>query len=467
MRELKRRKTEPPLEKKVEVPPRVTTSLGAQDSIATNKAQVKLLKSLRSGAGPSRLKPQEQEQNDEESNAAQKPPPSSALLLKEHYHMLEKNKNKENDKGLALVSPVRGMKRKRFLDHQEGATRVSQIDDNTRGDISPPKRRQVEKGKGRALPAVEHDDGAVQVSHSNRGPQPVDKGKGRALPAVKDNEVEAQARASQSSRVPRPMEKRNGRALPPVDDDETEGTQARTSHGNRVEKGKGRASSPAPAEREKEDGGGPKFGTDDDDEAEEEEEEEEVEEEDDDEDEEDDDYEPDARAENHERLKKSRRNLNSTGTTSTVRSRTSARTSGSPARSGTSKSPVRRSSKQSNAAKWQVVPHRGSRQRTPIDIDTSDDEERRRKTDLQVARVNRLAKDLAKDRYARSSAPAAPKRQIRATWGVEESDLLIKMIGEVGCRWATIRDMREPLFRGRTDVQLKDKARNIKFDYLK
>lgn len=27
--------------------------------------------------------------------------------------------------------------------------------------------------------------------------------------------------------------------------------------------------------------------------------------------------------------------------------------------------------------------------------------------------------------------------------------------------------MREPLFSGRTDVQLKDKARNIKFDYLK
>lgn len=465
MKELKRRKTEPSLPKKVErAAPRVGTSLDAQDSIAISKAQIKLLKNLKNGTRSSRLKAKPsqdqegEEQDDEGSDATQKPPASSAVVWKEHYKTLEKNKNKENDKALALrlpppASPVRRTKRKRFLDHQEGATRVSQIEDDTGGNASQSKRRQVEKGNGRAPPAAEDDDVQARVNHGKRGPRPLDKGKGRVPPPVEDEEeeeVQVQAPASQNSRGPRPADKGKGRAPPPVEDGEAERAQARATQGRReprpVEKGKGRASPPAPVEYENDDHIG--FGADDDDEVEEEEEEDEEEEE------EEDDYELDNRAENEERLRKSRRNLDNTGISSTAHA------------TRVSRSPVRRSNEQSNAAQQQIVRHRGSRQQTPIDNELSDEEERRQ-SDLQVARVNRLAKDLAKDRYARNSAPSAPKRQIRATWGPDESALLIKMVGEVGCRWATIRDMREPLFRGRTDVQLKDKARNIKFDYLK
>lgn len=466
MKELKRRKTEPSQQKKIERPvTRATTSLDTQDSIGVTKAQIKLLKSLKNEIRASRLKTKQQEEmeeqkkieeeleeeelEDEELDATQKPPSSSAVVWKQHYKTLERNKNKENDKALAVrlprpASPARDMKRKRFLDRQEGATRVSQIEGDA-GDASLPKRQQVEKGKVRALHAAENDDAETRVSRSNRGSRPVDKGKRRALPLAEEDVV--QLRARQANRVPRPVKKGKG-SIPPVGD-EAGAMQVRASHGNRepkpVERGIGRAPPPpAPVES------GIQFRIDDDDEVDVEEDVEK-----DEEGEEEDDFGHDARADNEERLKKSRRNLDSTGAASTARAGASARAS---------KSPVR-SSEQYNAAQQQMVPHRGPRQRTPTDADESDEEPR--KSDSQVARVNRLAKDVARDRYTRNSAPSAPKRQIRATWGSDESDLLVKMVGEVGCRWATIRDMREPLFRGRTDVQLKDKARNIKFDYLK
>ncbi|KAL7274677.1 hypothetical protein RUND412_002419 [Rhizina undulata] len=76
-------------------------------------------------------------------------------------------------------------------------------------------------------------------------------------------------------------------------------------------------------------------------------------------------------------------------------------------------------------------------------------------------RVNKTAK------INRGKQLGGRKKQVRNFWTSAAEELLVEKIGELGCRWSTIRDLREPLFHGRTDVQLKDKARNMKFDFLK
>ncbi|RVD90074.1 uncharacterized protein DFL_001054 [Arthrobotrys flagrans] len=53
----------------------------------------------------------------------------------------------------------------------------------------------------------------------------------------------------------------------------------------------------------------------------------------------------------------------------------------------------------------------------------------------------------------------------RKNWSEAEVSTLVKAVGKVGTRWAVIRDRYFP--GTRTDVNLKDKARNLKFEYLK
>ncbi|KAL7267513.1 hypothetical protein RUND412_009900 [Rhizina undulata] len=64
---------------------------------------------------------------------------------------------------------------------------------------------------------------------------------------------------------------------------------------------------------------------------------------------------------------------------------------------------------------------------------------------------------------------AGKKKQRRKFWTCAAEDLLVEKIGEMGCRWSAIRDRNScgNHFQGRTNVQLKDKARNIKFQILK
>ena len=66
----------------------------------------------------------------------------------------------------------------------------------------------------------------------------------------------------------------------------------------------------------------------------------------------------------------------------------------------------------------------------------------------------------------KSSRPKEP--QTRRPWTNEETEALIELIGEYGTSWAFLkqRDEREKLKR-RDQVALKDKARNMKFDFLK
>lgn len=71
----------------------------------------------------------------------------------------------------------------------------------------------------------------------------------------------------------------------------------------------------------------------------------------------------------------------------------------------------------------------------------------------------------------RRFAGSEKKAQSRRRWGAEETKRLIDLVGEFGCAWARIKEEDEessdPILIGRDQVALKDKARNIKMDYLK
>lgn len=81
----------------------------------------------------------------------------------------------------------------------------------------------------------------------------------------------------------------------------------------------------------------------------------------------------------------------------------------------------------------------------------------------QQKRINQLAKT-----QVRSRAPA--KVQTRRPWSDEETSTLIEYIMEHGTSYAFIKklDMDDQnVLEGRDQIALKDKARNIKTDYLK
>lgn len=62
--------------------------------------------------------------------------------------------------------------------------------------------------------------------------------------------------------------------------------------------------------------------------------------------------------------------------------------------------------------------------------------------------------------------------QLRRAWEPEEINRLCEMVAQYGCAWSQIlvEDSEHPdgpCLQRRTQVQLKDKARNLKMDYLK
>ncbi|KAL8987041.1 MAG: hypothetical protein Q9177_003720 [Variospora cf. flavescens] len=64
------------------------------------------------------------------------------------------------------------------------------------------------------------------------------------------------------------------------------------------------------------------------------------------------------------------------------------------------------------------------------------------------------------------------KVQVRTPWSEEETDRLLDLIADHGISWSYLKTMDEDhaqgsLFRNRDQVALKDKARNMKADYLK
>ena len=81
----------------------------------------------------------------------------------------------------------------------------------------------------------------------------------------------------------------------------------------------------------------------------------------------------------------------------------------------------------------------------------------------QQRRINQLAKNQVRAR-------AATKVQTRRSWSDEETSTLIEYIMEHGTSYAFIKKLDESdqnVLEGRDQIALKDKARNIKTDYLK
>ncbi|KAI9715859.1 MAG: hypothetical protein M1812_005679 [Candelaria pacifica] len=81
------------------------------------------------------------------------------------------------------------------------------------------------------------------------------------------------------------------------------------------------------------------------------------------------------------------------------------------------------------------------------------------KTDYQ--KINSLAKRTV-------AANILPKVQSRRAWEPEAEQKFLEIIEEHGTSWSHIeKNLKEPLLAGRSQVNLKDKARNMHFDFLK
>lgn len=77
----------------------------------------------------------------------------------------------------------------------------------------------------------------------------------------------------------------------------------------------------------------------------------------------------------------------------------------------------------------------------------------------------KMAKELAK---INTAARAKKKTQTRKVWTDLETETLINLISDHGTSWKLLKDKDVgKVLLGRDQTALKDKARNIKFDYLK
>ncbi|KAI9841299.1 MAG: hypothetical protein M1837_000785 [Sclerophora amabilis] len=81
---------------------------------------------------------------------------------------------------------------------------------------------------------------------------------------------------------------------------------------------------------------------------------------------------------------------------------------------------------------------------------------------FDYSQINQLAKRQVAERAPR-------KMQVRRPWSPEESSRLIELIenDEFCTSWSKIEALEDPLLEGRGQVKLKDRARNMKFDFLK
>ncbi|KAL1301843.1 hypothetical protein AAFC00_006028 [Neodothiora populina] len=85
---------------------------------------------------------------------------------------------------------------------------------------------------------------------------------------------------------------------------------------------------------------------------------------------------------------------------------------------------------------------------------------------LTAAQSYQLANHAAKINARTRVVDIKPARQ-RKPWSAEEIETLISLIGEVGCSWTLIKSYdTEGILSERSQGDLKDKARNMKVDYL-
>ncbi|KAI5846530.1 hypothetical protein DFP73DRAFT_526022 [Morchella snyderi] len=400
MRDLKRRKTMPAPETVpfIRGTPRVATSLGSKDAEAITLSQVKFLKCLKNvpektpgEAGPSKLleaageavaseqtegpEPVEDAQplEDEGDNNDVSNPVLWMAAIKKGKEM----KNKENDKSVASTLPPpqqpRLMKRKRFIDPQEGATRVSQIDDD--GHRAAAKRQQLQKGKEREVIPEEAEESRPAFEDEDEDEQDGD-----------EEMYQVDTRKGDEERM-----KRSRKGLPDLGPSNAAAAAAKAP-----------AASAAPKTRK----------------------------------------------------------ITMKGARDSKDLRASGDTEGSRKLSGAGENS---DVDEYNPEDEEYDDEEEAEEEAVEEVEDEDEsvtnDERRAALNQRVDRI--IKKDLEKQ-----SKSARPIRR-RKAWGRKQTALLIRIIGEEGCKWAEIRDMNVPEFSGRTNVQLKDKARNIKYDYLK
>jgi hypothetical protein len=86
---------------------------------------------------------------------------------------------------------------------------------------------------------------------------------------------------------------------------------------------------------------------------------------------------------------------------------------------------------------------------------------------MSYSTIQQASTQISSSQRAEQGPGRSTQRRVR--WGEDETQWLIEMIGEWGSRWSQIHNvgMAEERLEGHRDqVALKDKARNIKVDYL-
>lgn len=77
-----------------------------------------------------------------------------------------------------------------------------------------------------------------------------------------------------------------------------------------------------------------------------------------------------------------------------------------------------------------------------------------------------IASKIARERTAMAKAARPVAARGRSYWSGSDEDELVRMIEEHGCAWSVI-ERRANFEEDRNQVQLKDKARNLKVNYIK
>ena len=124
--------------------------------------------------------------------------------------------------------------------------------------------------------------------------------------------------------------------------------------------------------------------------------------------------------------------------------------------------PHRRRYQPGRSRETSVLQQRGPTAKTAKSLDEQDEA----KESFAKASQYKLVNHAAKESLVRN-LPKQP--QVRRPWSNEEVQALMEYMDEYGCSWAAIKaaDSENQILERRSQVDLKDKARNMKYDYLR
>ena len=128
---------------------------------------------------------------------------------------------------------------------------------------------------------------------------------------------------------------------------------------------------------------------------------------------------------------------------------------------------------ETTARKRRAVESMADRPRSPRisrDDEASDAASQQNQQNLeQCPKPSQLANLKMANQQAKMIVALQPRKtQSRKPWTDEETETLIQLIEDEGISWSRLKDKdKKKILKHRDQVALKDKARNIKFDFLK